>query len=166
MMREGEKDEPRCARATGRLAWSPNTRTHDLDVWHQYEHPLAGTFASDESTVFFLKIIGTERASVWAYACLTSQEAEEAQSAEFSSVEDLRSYAVGLLTSRRVVLALADDLLTGHWSVSDEAGPLDELATTFLNHVLDTLSPPSDPRTMLRAKLAQVVEATAELVDA
>jgi hypothetical protein len=150
----------------GRLAWSPNTRTHDLDVWHQYDNPLAGTFVSDGRSVFFLKIIGTEVASVWAYACLTGPETEEARSAEFSSVEDLRRYAVGLLTSRKIVLALAEDLLTGHWSVTDEAGPLDDLATTFLNHVLETLSPPSDSRTMLRAKLAQVAEATAEMVDA
>ncbi len=35
----------------GRLPWSPNTQARDLDVWYEYEHPLAGTFASHEATV-------------------------------------------------------------------------------------------------------------------
>jgi|ERR1039458_5189661 hypothetical protein len=151
----------------GRLPWSPNPSTRDLDVWEEYEHPRAGTFTSEGKTVFFMAVaVGENRVSVWAYTSLTSEEAQDLAKAEFDSTASLREFAEKLLDGRKVVFALADDLLIKHWSVADGKGPVDELAIVFLNSVMESIEGSRDPSMMLRAKLAQVEVATTELVDA
>ncbi len=151
----------------GRLPWSPNPAVRDLDIWHGYEHPIAGTFRCGADPVFFAQIVGfNSRLSVWAYGCLTDQELAKSRDLTFSSPADVLDLAYSLLSERKVVLALADDQLTEHWSVSDDdSGPLAEQIDTFLNRVIDC-SKPRDTETMLRAKLAQVDVVTAELVEA
>jgi len=151
----------------GRLPWSPNRWAADLDVWHQYEHPVVGTFRCCQQVVLFSEIVGFDsRLSVWAYACLTPDEVQQADTISFASPEELHEYTDRLLSDRKVVLALADDQLTRHWSVTDEPGLLADHATKFLNQVLESVHPRRDATTMLRAKLAQVDVATADLVDA
>jgi hypothetical protein len=151
---------------TGFVPWSPNTSVSDLDVWHQYDHPLAGTFSSHGMTVFFANVAEFESASVWAYTCLSAQEAQELPGVEFESAADLRSFAEKQLANRKIAFALAYDFLIRHWSTMDVQGGLHELGMTFLNQVLDGLKNQRDSATMLRAKLAQVDVATTELVDA
>jgi hypothetical protein len=151
----------------GRLPWSPNPAASGLDVWEEYEHPRTGTFTSDGCTIFFTAVAALEnRVSVWAYACLTSDEARELAKTEFDSVASLHEFAEGLLNGRKIVFALADDLLIRRWSPADGKGPVDELAIDFLNDILESVKDSRDPGTMLRAKLAQVDVATTELVDA
>jgi hypothetical protein len=149
-----------------RLPWSPNPAVSDLDVWDEYEHPRTGTFSSDGDVVFFTMVAGAgARVSVWAYTCLTAVEARELAEAEFDSTESLHSFVEGLLGGRKLVFALADDLLIRNWSPADHTGPVHDLAIDFLNSILESVKDP-DPATMLRAKLAQVDVATTELVDA
>lgn len=151
---------------TGRLPWSPNPSVSDLDTWHQYEHPLAGTFKSHGNTVFFTMVAEYESTSVWAYTCLPGEEAKGLASVQFDSVESLREFADHLLEGRKMAFALAEDLLIKRWSVPDEGGSLYDLGTQFLNQVLEGLKRTRDPGTMLRAKLAQVDVAANELVEA
>ena len=151
----------------GRLPWSPSLEARDLDVWDEYEHPRTGTFTIDGTTVFFLAVTAVgERLSLWAYSCLTSEEAQELAAAEFDSTASLREFAERLFDDRRVVFALANDLLIQHWSVADGKGPIDERAIDFLNNVLESVKDNRHPNRMVTAKLAQVDVATTELVDA
>jgi len=151
----------------GRLPWSPNPTARDLDVWDEYEHPRAGTFTIDGTTVFFLALTAVgERLSLWAYTCLTSKEAHELAVAEFDSTASLREFAERLLDDRRVVFVLADDLIIRRWSVADSKGPIDERAIDFLNSVLESVKDNRHPTRMITAKLAEVDVATTELVDA
>jgi len=151
----------------GRLPWSPNPAARDLDVWDEYEHPRAGTFTIDGTTVFFLAVTAVgERLSLWAYGCLTSEEAHELGVAEFDSIATLREFAERLLDDRRVVFALADDLLIRRWSVAESKGPIDERAIDFMNSVLEAVKDDRHPNRMITAKLAQLDVATTELVDA
>lgn len=151
----------------GRLPWSPNPATRDLDVWDEYEHPRAGTFTSNGNTVLFMIVVAAEtRVSVWVYTCLTRDEARGLATAEFDSVASLRQFAEGLFDGRKLVFALAEDLLIQKWSVAEGTGSLPELAIDFLNGILKSIEGSRDADTMLRAKLAQVDVATTELVDA
>lgn len=151
---------------SGFLPWSPNSSVSDLDVWHQYDHPLAGTFSSHGMTVFFAIVAEFESASVWAYTCMSPQEAQGLATAEFESVAGLQSFVAKQLGGRKIAFALADDFRIKNWSVMDEAGSLYEMGMRFLNHVLEGLKNHRDPGTMLRAKLAQVDVAATALIDA
>jgi hypothetical protein len=151
----------------GRLPWSPTPTARDLDVWYEYEHPRIGTFSSNGRTVLFAAVGGFEtRISVWAYTCLESQEADEFSAIDFDSVDDLRELVHETFAGRRVVLALADDLLIQSWAPAETQGELFELATIFLEHVLAETRSRQNAGTQFRAKLAQVDVATHELVDA
>jgi hypothetical protein len=150
----------------GRLPWSPNPDVSCLDVWHQYEHPMAGTFRTHGKTVFFTVVVEFGNTSVWAYTCLPAAEAKRLTEVEFESPAALRECAEQLLAGHKVAFALAADLLIMHWSVHDEDGSLEELGLGFLNEVYEGLKSSKDPATMLRAKLAQVDTASTELVDA
>jgi hypothetical protein len=150
----------------GCVPWSPNSSASDLDVWHQYDHPLAGTFSFHGMTMFFTIVVEFESASVWAYTCLSPEEAQGLADLEFESVPDLRAFIEKQLAGRKIAFALAYDLRIRNWSVTDQKSPLNELGIAFLNQVLDGLKNQRDSGTMLRAKLAQVDVASMELVDA
>lgn len=151
----------------GRLPWRPSPDAQDLDVWHQYEHPLIGTFAAKAGRVIFTAVGGIETdVSVWAYACLEPDEARGLDEIEFDSLADLRAFIDETFASRRLVLALADDLLITSWAVADEIGPLYEVATRFLEQVLAQLRSRQDPPSRFQAILAQVDAATHEFVEA
>lgn len=151
----------------GRLPWRPCPDAQDLNVWHQYEHPLIGTFSTKAGRVVFTAVGGIETdASVWAYACLEPDEARGLDGIEFDSLADLRHFTDEIFASHRLVLALADDLLITSWAVADETGPLYEVATKFLERVLAQLRSRQDPGARFQATLAEVDAATHELVDA
>jgi hypothetical protein len=151
----------------GCLPWSPNPDAHDLNVWYEFEYPRAGTFETKECTVLFTAVGGFEtRTSVWAYTCLTSDEARDLADVTFDSLPDLRHFVETTFAGRRVVLALADDLTVSSWAVADNKGSLYEVATAFLESVLAETRNRQDAGTKFRAKLAQVDVATNKLVDA
>ncbi|MGH3280778.1 MAG: hypothetical protein ACRDNW_16795 [Trebonia sp.] len=151
----------------GRLPWKPCPDVSDLAVWHQYEHPLSGTFTTKAGTVLFAVVDGVESdVSVWAYACLERDEAQELVDVTFESREDLRDFVDATLSSHRLVLALASDLLITEWSVADRIGPIYEVTADFLKHVLAERLRHKDPRAKVHAQLAWVSASTPEHVDA
>lgn len=151
----------------GRIPWSPVPAARDLDVWVEYDHPLAGTFVADGQTVLFA-VVGDSSAkrSVWAYAILTGPEAEQYAGLAFDSVTELRQFVEDRFSERQAVFALADDLVIQIWAPADSAGPLYEKAIAFLDSILDQPDHRPDPGTRFRAKLAQVDVVRDELVDA
>jgi hypothetical protein len=104
--------------------------------------------------------------TVWAYTCLEPSEAAELAEVSFDSVTELQKFVQDKLTGRQLVFALADDLLISSWAVSEEKGELYEVATTFLDHVLQQARGTLNAGTRFRAKLAQVDVATPDLVEA
>lgn len=123
----------------GRLPWSPSPDVHDVDVWYGYEYPYVGTFVMRDVTVLFNLLGGVEtETTVWAYTCLEPDETRD----------------------------LADDLLISSWAVSEERGDLYEVATTFLDQVLQQVRSKLDAGTRFRAKLAEVDAAAHDLVEA
>jgi hypothetical protein len=151
----------------GRLPCSPNPDARDLDVWYEYEYPHGGTFTVRDVTVLFSVVGGVEtEMTVWAYACLESDEASELADASFASLSELRHFVQEMLTGRQLVFALADDLLISSWAVSEDQGDVYEVATTFLEHVLARTRSKLTAGIRFRAKLAEVDVATHDLVEA
>jgi hypothetical protein len=151
----------------GRLPWKPRPDARDVDVWHQYEHPHIGTFASDAGTVMFTVVGGVETdVSVWAYAPLSPEESHGLDEIEFDSMDDLRAYVDQTFATHQLVLALADDLLVTSWAVAERIGPLYEVAADFLQQVLAQTRSQLAPGTRFRAELAAVDVATREAVKA
>ena len=95
----------------GCLPWSPRPATTNLDVWHEYEIPLAGTFRLDDQLVLFT-VVGDPSAdlTVWAYRYLSADEAASVEEATFASVDELRERVQSLFASHKAVFALANDL--------------------------------------------------------
>lgn len=151
----------------GRLPWSPNPDAIGLDIWDEYEVPRTGTFTLNGSTVLFTVLGDLQgQLSVWAYAVLSGAEAREVSSKTFSSVIELRQFAEETLAGRRLVLALADDLVINSWAVSDAENGLYEAATDFLDQVLRQEHGRLDASATFRAKLAQVDVAAHEFAEA
>jgi len=151
----------------GRLPWSPSPDAHDPDVWYTYEYPRVGTFTVNGLTVLFDVLGGFEtEMTVWAYTCLEPSEADELAEVSFDSVTELQEFVQEKLNGRQLVFALADDLLISSWAVSEERGDLYEVATTFLDQVLQQARGKLNAGTRFRAKLAQVDVATHDLVEA
>jgi hypothetical protein len=151
----------------GRLPWKPSPDAGDLAIWHQYEHPLSGTFTSMAGTVLFAALDGVESdVSVWAYACLEQDEARRLADVSFGSREDLREFIDAALASHRLVLALANDLVITDWSVADRVGPVYEVTGDFLKHILAERLRHKDPRARVHEQLAWVSASAPEHVDA
>lgn len=151
----------------GALPWSPNPGVSGLDVWNAYEQPLAGTFLSGAQPVLFTIIADYEgRMSLWAYTCLTGDEARDLAKAEFDSVPEMREFVAGIFHGRKVALALAADNQIRQWSVPDEPGDIRDLAASFINQIVTAAGQSQDRSTELRVKLAQAAAATDELIDA
>lgn len=149
------------------LPWKPCPDAQDVQVWHQYEHPHTGSFTSSVGTVIFTVLGGVETdVSVWAYACLTPEEARGLDGIEFHSLAHLREFIDQVFTTHRLVLALADDLLITSWAVAGRIGPLYEVAADFLEQVLAQARSQLDPSARFRAELAAVNVATHELIEA
>lgn len=117
----------------GALPWSPNPGVSGLDVWNAYEQPLTGTFLSGAQPVLFTIIADYEgRMSLWAYTCLTDDEAQDLAKAEFDSVPEMREAVARIFQGRKVALALAADNQIRQWSVPDEPGDIRDLAASFI----------------------------------
>jgi hypothetical protein len=98
--------------------------------------------------------------------CLEPDEVGGLADVSFGSVTELREFVQGKLNGRQLVFALADDLLISSWAVSEEKGELYEVATTFLDQVLQQARSKLNAGPRFRAKLAQVDVAAHDLVEA
>jgi len=84
----------------------------------------------------------------------------------FVSVSELRQFVQEKLTGRKLVFALADDLIISSWAVAEDKGDVYEDATTFLEQVLAQTRSKLTSGTQFRAKLAQVDVATHDFIAA
>jgi hypothetical protein len=99
-------------------------------------------------------------------ADLAPGEAEEFANLSFASGIELREFVQDKFNGRQLVLALAHDLRITSWAVSEEKGELFEVATTFLEQVLQQAQSKLNTGAKFRAKLAQVDVAAHDLVEA
>lgn len=149
----------------GRLPWSPNPAVTDLDVWHEYEVPLVGTFRMDDQTVLFA-LVGdpNDDLTVWAYRCLSPEEAAAADDLAFESVGELGEHVERMFAHREAVLALAGDLLIREWTPAQVEDGLLPAALVFLKELVRATT--LDPLTAFRGAVAEVETVHSDLVDA
>lgn len=148
----------------GHLPWSPNPDIGDLDVWHEYEVPLVGTFRLDGQVVLFA-LIGDpdDELTVWAYRCLSAEEAALVNDLVLETVEELNAHVERLFTQHRAVLVLARDLRIQRWTPTEIEDDLLSAAVGFLKEIVRATAP--DPLTAFRGAVAEVETVQPELVD-
>ncbi|WP_405088331.1 hypothetical protein [Microbispora sp. NBC_01389] len=94
----------------GHLPWRPNPGACDVDVWHEYEIPLNGTFRLDDDVIMFTQVLESSHGlSAWAYTCLTPEQVEGTSNAYFESVDELHRFVEDCFSGKEAVLALARD---------------------------------------------------------
>lgn len=76
---------------SGERPWLPGTRSTDLEVLLDVDHPLVGTFVEGGATYLFGCLVGDlGRLEVWAYAPLSSDDVDFLRSDPFDTPKDLR----------------------------------------------------------------------------
>lgn len=153
----------------GSLPWTPSPSVHDVDVWHEYDIPTAGTFRTGAGHQVLFTLIGEpeDRLTVWAYTCLRSEDADRlGHEPSFASIADLEAAVSRLFAQHRAVFALADNMKIDQWTPLDVDADVVESATEFLRGIRDALANTSPPGTRFRAELAGVNVETSDLIDA
>jgi hypothetical protein len=146
--------------------WAPSPEARDLDVWHEYDVPTAGTFMLDGQRILFTVLGGADDpVSVWAYTCLTDLDATEL-GRRFDSVGDLADRVAAQFIGHRAVLVIADDLQIWRWMSVDVEESLIKSALGFLSQVRESLEQKKTPDAEFQVKLAGVEAAKSELVSA
>jgi len=146
--------------------WRPRPEASDLDVWHEYEIPLTGTFRLNGDLILFTQVAAaTEDRSAWAYVCIDPDDAESVENAHFSSLDEMDAFVEGRFAGHEVVIALADgDKLLGLWTREIiDSGGLPQALESALNKVIQSVNHVDEQERRIRAKLAGVEAATAEL---
>jgi hypothetical protein len=148
----------------GRLPWSPTPAVTDLDVWHEYEVPLVGTYRLENQVVLFT-VMGdpSEDFTVWAYRILSPGDVSALEDLQFESLDELRTYAHELFLHQPAVLALAGDLQIREWGPVRVDDGLLSAAVRFLKAIVEATAP--DPLTAFRGAVAEVETVSPELVD-
>jgi len=156
----------------GRLPWQPSREVHDLDVWHRYDHPIAGTYWQHGKQVLFTLIGDTSSSlSVWAYVPVSAADAAKMDGAEFDSPTDMRHFIEGIFADKEAAFALAKDLKIWRWTrrrVPSDSGLL-QAATASLAEMVRAIRDkhlPQPPDLLFQAELAQAEVTTDDLVDA
>jgi hypothetical protein len=151
----------------GSRPWAPSADARELDVWHEYDVPTAGTFMLRADPVLFT-VLGSpdERITVWAYICLTGPDAKELADQRFSSAADMMHAIESRFIGHQAVFAVADDLHIWKWSPTEVKGSLVATATEFLSQVREALESKKAPDDEFEVKLAGVAAAKRELISA
>jgi hypothetical protein len=158
----------------GMRPWQPTNEAHDVDAWHQYECPMAGTYKlpGDHQVLFTLIGDTADRLSVWAYLPISDADQAKVDEAAFATPTEMREFIEDLFASREATFALARDLQVWRWTrstVSSEDGLIptatDALAA-MVKDITDKQDPPG-PDVLFRAELAEAeVTTDDDLVDA
>ncbi|GGP13058.1 hypothetical protein GCM10012278_63320 [Nonomuraea glycinis] len=146
--------------------WRPRPEASDLDVWHEYEIPLTGTFHLNEDLILFKQVAAaTEERSAWAYVWINPDDVESVENAVFPSLDEMDAFVEDRFAGREVVIALADgDKLLGLWTRETiDSGGLPQALEGALNKVIESVDQVGEQERRIRAKLAGVEAATAEL---
>ncbi len=150
----------------GHAPWAPAPGIDDVEVWHEYDIPTAGTFHRHDGRAVLFTLIGEpdERLTVWAYTEIPA----DARPDLYESTDDLDSSVDAMFSGNRAVFALADGLKLWRWTPLEVKSSLLEAATEFLQGIRASLAREgtTDPGTRFRAELAGVEVETSELVDA
>ncbi|WP_204015348.1 hypothetical protein [Sphaerimonospora thailandensis] len=152
----------------GHLPWRPRPEASDLDVWHEYEVPLTGTFSLGRDLVLFTQILESSQGlSAWAYTCLTPEEADVAANVRFDSLDALRQFVEDRFLGKEAVLTLArGDRTADHWTRVEVTENLITAVEEFLNSIIRSVDEVADTDRRVSAKLAGLEAAASELVDA
>ncbi|MGC5009301.1 hypothetical protein ACLQ2R_00915 [Streptosporangium sp. DT93] len=154
----------------GSLPWRPRPEVVDLDVWHEYEIPLTGTFRVHGDLILFAQVLeGSRGLSAWAYVCLDASEAREVADVTFDSLEHLDSFVEAKFLGREAVLALAMEDRIDNWTRSEVVGGLLSAVEGFINDVIQdtaTTAKVPDPKQRVLAKIASLEAAKSQLAPA
>ncbi|MDA0633304.1 hypothetical protein OUY22_07715 [Nonomuraea sp. MCN248] len=146
--------------------WRPRPEASDLDVWHEYEIPLTGTFHLNGDLILFTQVAAaTEERSAWAYVCIDPVDADSVENAVFASLDEMDAFVEDRFAGREVVIALADsDELIGLWTREIiNSGGLPQALESALNTVIKSVNSVDGQERRIRVKLAGVEAAKAEL---
>jgi len=146
--------------------WRPRPEASDLDVWHEYEIPLTGTFQLNQDLILFTQVAAaTEERSAWAYVCIDPKDAESVETADFSSLNEMDAFVEARFAGHEVMIALADGdkLLDLRTRETIDAGGLPQALESALNKVIQSVNHVDEQERRIRAKLAGVEAASAEL---
>lgn len=140
----------------GYRPWLPSPEASELDVWHEYEMPLIGTFSCPSGRILFSLIGGLDPerpVSVWAYTPLTSLGAMPAGVSMPSGIELIDWARDRFEGAGPVVYVLARDFMAHRWGSFDRVDTVHDGANRFLATVLDITAramagddPESQPR--------------------
>lgn len=149
----------------GRLPWRPNALARELDVWHQYETPLTGTFSVGDSVILFTLVMETDSdVSVWAYMELPHDVAQSVGDLSFEGVHDLNQWVEEQFRGHEAVLAFAKEgRLAGRWGRKHVDRDLLTALESFLQDLIHSVDEVEDTSTRIRAKVAGVAAARREL---
>ncbi|GAA2997187.1 hypothetical protein [Streptosporangium longisporum] len=154
----------------GNLPWRPRLEVVDLDVWHEYEIPLTGTFRVNGDLVLFAQVLeGSHGLSAWAYVHLDDSEAREVAGVAFDSLDHLDSFVEARFLGREAVLALAMEDRIDKWTRSRVVGGLLSAVESFINDVIKdtaTTAKVPDPKERVLAKIAGLEAARSQLAPA
>ncbi|MEV0150375.1 MULTISPECIES: hypothetical protein [unclassified Nonomuraea] len=135
-------------------------------MWHEYEIPLTGTFHLNGDLILFTQVAAaTEERSAWAYVCIDPDGVDSVENADFASLDEMDAFVGDRFAGHEVVIALADgDKLLDTWTreVIDSGG-LSQALERALNTVIQSVNRVGQQEARIRAKLAGVEAATAEL---
>ncbi|MET9343715.1 hypothetical protein ACWENQ_35545 [Nonomuraea sp. NPDC004354] len=135
-------------------------------MWHEYEIPLTGTFHLNGDLILFTQVAAaTEERSAWAYVCIDPNDADSVENAVFPSLDEMDAFVEDRFTGHEVVIALADgDKLLDTWTREIiDSGGLPQALERALNKVIQSVNRVDEQERRIRAKLAGVEAAKAEL---
>ncbi|MER5645569.1 hypothetical protein [Streptosporangium sp. NPDC002524] len=152
----------------GQFPWQPRPEATELDVWHEYEIPLTGTFRLSGHLVLFTQVLESSHGlSAWAYVRLEPEEGDEASTITFASTDEMREFVEDRFQGREVVLTLAkDDRIIDRWTRSRVREDLSSAVEDFLNGIIRSVDEVLDPEQRIRAKFASLEAAGSELASA
>lgn len=151
----------------GHLPWRPRPEARDLDVWHQYESPLTGTFRIDDALVLFTQVLETGHGlSAWAYVCLSESDERELEGRTFASVDELDSFVAARFCGHEAVLALATDDQIDSWTRKEVHDGLLAAVEAYLNDLIAGVNKVPSAEQRVLAKFAGVEAAHSELASA
>ncbi|MFF5109984.1 hypothetical protein [Streptosporangium sp. NPDC000509] len=152
----------------GQFPWRPRPEATELDVWHEYEIPLTGTFRLNDQSVLFTQVLESSHGlSAWAYVCLEPEEADQTSVITFASADEMREFVEATFRGREAVLTLAkDDRIIDQWTRNRVEEDLSATVEEFLNGIIRSVNEVSDPEQRIRAKFAGLEAAGSELAPA
>lgn len=148
--------------------WLPSPHARNLEVWHEYELPTAGTFDCDEGRVLFTHlgdIDPEQHTSTWGYTVVPAHVTEHVA---FKSSAEMDEWIERAFHGACVVYAMASDLMIQRWSPVERVPSLYEGAVGFMDSIVKELrgAEDDDPELAFEARKAEatVLVQHAELV--